>query len=143
MAILSANIGLAASFLDQSKVSKENFIKLLHEVDSPNIKEVIYSRPSGLSSLVVFFEDEISNYESREYPDDAFEIAIRTELLNITEWLSKQTVDSFKSFEASGLKVWMFFEFWIENVQLDISLPPNLLAECGRLNITIDIVTND
>ncbi|WP_444929153.1 hypothetical protein ACJJIF_15075 [Microbulbifer sp. SSSA002] len=143
MAIVNANIGLAANYLDGRKVRKSDFVDKLNSIDSPDIKGVIYNRVAGLSSIIVFIEDELSNYHDQKDPDAAFEQALAFGIDKFTDWLKTQESSLFKTLKNNQLKVWVFIELWIEDDQLDINFPPKLLTECGRLNISIDIVTND
>lgn len=143
MAILNANIGLAANYCDDRGVEKADFIERVKGIDNPEVKEIACDRGVGLSSLIVFLEEELHSFEDRDDPDEAFDQAIIDGMNKIADWLKLQDSIIFDNFRQVGLKVWIFVELWIEDDQLALKLPPHLLSECGRLNISIDIVTND
>lgn len=143
MSVLSANIGLAANYLVSREVVKSDFIDKLDGTDSNLIKSLAHDRGAGISSLVVFVEEEIENYKDANDPDAEFHYAINAAMKNMAQWLALQSKSVFEGFLNSGLKVWVYVELWIDGDQLDMSFPSQLLAECGRLEMSIDMATND
>ena len=95
MAIVSANIGLTANYLDTRSVSRIDFIDFLQNIDDDLIKEITYNREGGMSSLIVFIEDELSRYE--DDPEESFLEAIDNDLNQVALWLSQQQQCVFES----------------------------------------------
>lgn len=143
MAIEHINIGLAANFMDEREVFRSDFIDQLKNINHSSIKETASDRGSGLSSLIVFMEKGLPEFESSDDPYLALEEEFSKNSIEIAEWLNMQDAKTFEKLANGGLKVWVFIEMWIESDQLDLKLPPNLLFECGRLNLSVEIVTNE
>jgi hypothetical protein len=86
---------------------------------------------------------EASTFAREDEPTRAFAAALRDSFLNAARWLAKQSSEVFECLRAAGYETDIFIGVWIDSDQLDVDLPPEFLLECGRLGLTISIITND
>ncbi len=74
---------------------------------------------------------------------EAFAAAVRDGLIRAAAWLARQSAGVFEELRAAGRMTDIFVGGWMTDDQFDLDLPPEFLAACGALGLTISICTND
>ncbi len=85
----------------------------------------------------------VADYSGAGEPTEAFVAALKEALLKAAKWLAKQSPEVFQALRGAGFVTDVFIGAWIDSDQLDLDLPPEFLAECGRHGLTISLITND
>jgi hypothetical protein len=78
-----------------------------------------------------------------EEPSEAFAAALLQGLQRAARWLAKQPPDLFRGLREAGFVTDVFIGAWINSDQMDLDLPPEFLRACGKLGLTISLITND
>ena len=68
---------------------------------------------------------------------------LREVLDAITEFLSRRPVEVFEGFGGRGLEVEMFIDGWMDQDQMELTLPPPFLAACASRGVGIKVMSND
>lgn len=116
-----------AEFLDQLVVDADDSVKK-RKTPNPRVD-------------VMFIER--SEFANADEPSESFAAELETRLTKAAGWLNKQPDSLFKSLRKSGYSTELLFTGWIDCDQMDLDLPPALLAACGKHGLKISIVTND
>ncbi len=114
----------------------------LSEAD-PAIGRISVGKSRYEASLIVFSELECQADPGNTERSMLFAANIERAFEQIAAWLNDRPSKGVRSLQQSGLKVNLFIGLWIDNDQLDLSLPPSFLQACGRQNLRIEIITND
>jgi hypothetical protein len=95
------------------------------------------------AARIVLFGLEISECEPGTERYQEFSRRIEAGLQHAARWLASLTASAFDEWRGLGKKADVFIGGWMNNDQFDLTLPPQFLAECGRLGLPITICTND
>jgi hypothetical protein len=95
--------------------------------------------------LAIAVEDfaHIDTSEDAGARSEAFAAAVRDGLIRAAGWLTRQSADVFAELRASGRVTDVFVGGWVTDDQFDLDLPPEFLAACGALGLSVSICTND
>ncbi len=142
MAVESFELSLRGYYKDGHAVTRDVFAEPLNARRSEGIVDVVCDRGSWQSGLIVLSQRRVSDYEQESEPHEAFAAEIRVDLERIARWLVERE-EGVSRIKEAGLTVDVFMDVWIDQDQLELSLPPSLLLACGRLGLEVQIVTND
>jgi hypothetical protein len=142
VSLQSITISLRAYYDDGRNVASERFISPLDIVDS-EVVEVLSDRGMWASALVVLVRMRLSDYSASAEPYEVFSAALSGKLEDIAVWLDRQSPDAFRQMRSEDLVTDLFLDAWIDDDQIDLALPASLLAACGRLGLSIGMITND
>lgn len=142
MSLQSITISLRAYYSDGRNVTSERFISPL-DIGASDAVEVLSDRGMWASALVVFVRMHLSDYSASAEPYEVFAAALSGKLKDITGWLDRQSPDAFQQMRSGDLVTDLFLDAWIDGDQLDLTLPTSLLVACGRLGLSIGMITND
>jgi len=95
------------------------------------------------ASIITFYEDELIAYKSETEPNEIFVASIEAAFTRITNWLNQRSIEKLNDLRSNGVKIDIFIGLWIDNDQFDLQLPPAFLSACGRLDLKIDIISNN
>jgi hypothetical protein len=143
MAVQNVSISLQAVHRDGGNVSREEFIHPLDIKSTDKIVQIFSDRGKWASGLVVFFQGDISEFAASLEPRESFAEQIKSTLDYIALWLDERPPGAIESLIRNGLELSLFIPLWIDQDQMELSLPPCLLLACGRLAIKIEMITND
>ncbi|MCL4806864.1 MAG: hypothetical protein KJ062_03570 [Thermoanaerobaculia bacterium] len=146
MAIKYAWVGLRATPQGGSGVTSLGFLDLLGAaVGVDGVVAVTADRGVGYSALISFFEGREEDFPGVDdlSPAAALEDAIGIALASAARWLSARPADLFERLAGSGLNVDLFLDLWIDQDQLELRLPADLLLACGQRGLPISTITND
>ena len=142
MAVQSVRMSLRGYYADGRKVTSDVFVAPLNLTEGDRITEIVCDRGAWHSALLVFSQRRISQYGAESEPHEALASQIRTDLEYLAEWLQRHEPE-LSRLKATGLKLDVFFDLWIDQDQLELAIPPALLLICGRLGLSIEMITND
>ena len=76
-------------------------------------------------------------------PAEAMHARIGEVLQVAARFLDRRPTETFEAFRRARLKVTLFIEPRINQDQMDLTLPPELVAACARQGLGIFIISND
>lgn len=140
MALQTASVSLRAYFEDGRSVTGDHLsnLALSHEA----IVETIADRGPWQSALVILARRNSEDYGGEADPQERLGEVLRLDLERAAAWLQGQS-DAIASLSATGLRVDVFVDLWIDQDQLDWSFPRAFLLACGQAGLPIRMVTND
>jgi hypothetical protein len=143
MALKSINMSLVAWRKSPDVIGYEDFIGRLAIPDTDHY-ETLRPQPGVRKTVVIRFlslsTDELP--QSTEILED-FSKRLTVAFGEIAEWLAARPASVFEEFRKSGLQLMFLMNLWIDDNQLDLALPPEFLAACGRLGIKVSILSNE
>jgi hypothetical protein len=119
----------------QPKLQTSDFVDRLvldkTEVDSVD--------PNGVTFPIIRLHD----CRSAKEPNTEMSRRLDANFRFIAEWLDRQSSDTFNEVRANKLIVDIFIDVWMDQDQMELALPAALLRACGRLDLPIEIMSND
>ena len=95
------------------------------------------------TSLIILARLKLSDFYSADDPWAAMAEELRQRFDETANWLRNRPKAAFDKYEEDGIKVDLLIQAWIDDNQVDLSLPARLCATCGELGIGIVFVTNE
>jgi|CXWL01.1.fsa_nt_gi hypothetical protein len=141
MAMISIEVLLRAHHANGERVTSENFLLRFSGLDAS--LSAVADREPGFSGKVVFFALTASRFRDEDDPQDALQTAIARALGEVANWLNSQSTVAIEAMRQEGLELTVLFDVEIDQDQLELALPPAFLSACSRLNMQVEIVTND
>jgi hypothetical protein len=126
----------------EGEITGTNFFKMLGLTTDDGWQSVAGTEISQ-AALIYFVEEEIASYQDLPEPSESLSSNIEQQLLKAAEWLLSREPDVFECCRESGLRTDIFIGGWIDQNQIDLSLPATFLLACGRAGLSIEVVTND
>jgi hypothetical protein len=148
MAVYSVLIGLQASRKDSLGVTSAEFLAPL------NIKsgEVEGTRADGgawTSGMIHLAIIRLSDFDHIDCTVDggaqseAFFAAIVEAFRAAGQFLDRRPAEVTTFMRASGLSLHLFVDVRMDQDQMELQFPPELLAACGRHSIDVYVISND
>jgi hypothetical protein len=85
----------------------------------------------------------LSDYEAEEEPIEVYTAAVRSHMLSVAAFLDRQEIAVFEKFRDSGLRVYIYLEVRMDQNQMQLNLPVAFLCACARLELAIEMISND
>jgi hypothetical protein len=82
-------------------------------------------------------------YKAEDQPSEAFENAMLAGFIDFSTWLATLASNACDALRAHGMKLAVLIDFWMDQDQMDLELPPELLIQLGRLRLPLQLVSND
>ncbi len=142
MAVQGISVSLRGHYADGRNVTAAEFLTPLQLSPSEKIVEAVADRGKWKSALVVLSRRRIADYKDVPEPHEALAAAIRSDFEQAAGWLDAHHA-GIGMMRREGLEVDLFLDLWIDEDQLELSCPSSLLLTCGRLGLTIEMITND
>ena len=140
MSVDQVAVTLLAMREDRKNIAEDEFISRL-KFDA--LKEPFSTRSDagvGVTSAVNVLPVSVEEFAAdREEMSESFDKRLGHLFLNIAQWLESIPKSVFDDMNLSGLTVWLFVDLVLSDNQIELHLPPRLLAACARLNLEIDI----
>jgi hypothetical protein len=142
MAITNISACLIGSYQDGRNVSSKDFTELLQLPATHWPVRIEADRGPWASAFVEFLDLTLNAFDNEPEPYAAFDREIHQRIEVACKWLTSQS-DRVKALTDSGLTLCFLIDMQIDNDQLDLTIPPDLLLACGQCQIPIQLITND
>ena len=88
-------------------------------------------------------ELRVDDFQVQPEPSEAFFEAVRTALIDFADVLTNVTLESLKQLRDSGYELEAVASVSMDQDQMELYLPWQLLREIGRLEVPLTVVSND
>ncbi len=143
MAVGSVAIVLQASFADGRGVRQEDFHKPLQLAKEDEVETSYGSGKQWESGGVCFAPVRLRDFSSTEEPSEEFFKEVARRLIAIAGFLERRPTAVFQRFQSDGLKVRILIDVWMNQDQMEVDLPCELLIACARHGLGISLISND
>lgn len=143
MSIISLDVLLHCYHKDGHNIKHDDFIGLLEGITDSCVSDSVADNGEDAASYLVLLSLNVSQFEREEEPYEAFSAEMTHGFELMAEWLNKQSSEVFEKLRNNDFKVSLFIDMWIDQDQLQLSLPARLLSSCARLEIGIEAISND
>ena len=140
MTILRIMTSLRGYYDDGKNVTSEAFVAPLRISDER--MEALADRGAWKSALITLSRRTIKDYEDCDEPHDAFAADVTSDLQRAAQWLQERRIE-IETLKGRGMRLDVFVDLWIDQEQMELSLPPSLLGVCGDLGLKLEMITND
>ena len=103
--------------------------------------EVVADRP-GRSATIVFGDDLSSDAFTGDARHDAFDDAVVQRLRAVGAWVMPRA-PAVRALASAGVAVELLIELWLDQDQLDLHLPVELLAALGAAGVGVYVLSNE
>ncbi len=148
MSVGSVLIGLQASRKDGRGVTSEEFLAPL-EIHQGEVQATQADAGAWASGMVYFAVVRYSDFGHVDKSGDAgaqseaFFAAIGEAFQLTARFLNQRGPEVIASMRATGLSLQLFIEVRMDKDQMELELPPELMAACGRHEIKAYVISND
>jgi len=139
----SVLIGLQASQGDGRAVTSSGFLAPLHIDERDQVESTRADGGAWASGMVYFPVTRLSTFANEAEPHEAFSIGVRKALLAAAEFLDRRSPEVISALRAAGLSLRLFIDVRMNQDQMDLELPPEFLATCGRHRLGVFMISND
>jgi hypothetical protein len=143
MAVGSLFIALQASHKDGRVIQDAEFFEPLKTDAADAVAEAISRNRRWGSALVVFPIVRLRDFGAMEEPTEAMNAHIKRVFQMVADFLNRRPTDVFESFRRFGLDVKLFVDVWMNQDQMEVEFPPELIAACGRQRLSMFVMSND
>ncbi len=143
MAVYSIKISLQSSSIDGGNIADEHFVKALAITSEDLINSVVSNRGKWATSSVIFPIIRLNDYANESEPSEVMFQKVRLTLNTIAGFLDRRPIEMMDSIKGRGLNVSLFIDVWMDQDQMELTLPPLLLKACGRHDLEIVMISND
>lgn len=123
-------------------VEDDDFVTPLGAAVEPPILSIASGRPAYHSALITFSDRSVTEFQDQTDRHAALELAIRADLIQLAMWLAPRAT-KIRALTIDGLVVDVVFDIWIDQDQLDLDIPTELLVACGAAGTPIRLTSND
>lgn len=96
---------------------------------------------SGGNAYLDVFQINLEDFSKEEEPTEAFHAATQNALQDFAAWLAGIPAEALDKFRSEGLRLGSHVYCWINGDFFDLTLPPQVMAELGCLNLPLQIMT--
>lgn len=145
MPLLGLDVALQCSHEDGQKVPKARFLDrlALGKKKGGPVASTKAGRYEWEASLVQFRALRPEQFADEDEPDEALQAATQELLAEVAAWLAMQPRGVFEALREDGLDVRLYVGVMLADGDLELSLPPALLAACGAAGVPIDVLSDD
>ena len=83
----------------------------------------------------------LEDFDDQEEPTEAFAAATLNALQEFAVWLTRLPTEALDTMRAGGFNLVAMIYCWIDGDMFDLVLPPDLMAELGRLKLPLQLMT--
>lgn len=148
MSVGSVLIGLQASWRNGRGVTTAEFLEPL--AIQPDEVEAVRADggewASGMVYIAVIRDSQFDHIDSSQdagAPSEAFYAAVVAAFRGAGRFLDQRSPAITAGMMAAGLSLRLFVDVRMNDNQMELELPPDLLAACGRHGIGIFLISND
>ncbi|MES2572030.1 MAG: hypothetical protein V4710_18490 [Verrucomicrobiota bacterium] len=112
------------------------------------VESAVADRGPWQSGLVYFSSIEFSEIHHNTSADagarsEAFYARVHEAFLNTSRFLARRSPGITETMRAAGLSLRFFIELDMDQDQMEIELPPELLTACSQHHLGIHLISND
>lgn len=148
MSVGSVSIGLQASRKDGRGVTPEEFLAPLDirpgQVEATRADSGKWS--SGMVDFAVIRHsdfDHVGKSADAGAQSEAFSAAIGEAFRATAQFLDERSPSVTTAMRTAGLSLQLFIEVRMDQDQMELELPPELLTACGRHGLRVYLISND
>lgn len=148
MSVGSVLIALQASRSDGRSVTTAEFITPL-AIQTGEVEALRADEGPWASGLVYFAVIRYSDFDHVDKAGDAgaqseaFFSGVVEAFQAVARFLDQRPVDVFSKMRANGLSIRIFVEVRMNQDQMELELPSEFLAACGRHGLGFNVISND
>ncbi len=142
MSVGSVLIGLQASRRDGRGVTTAEFLAPL-DIRSGEVEATRADGGAWASGMVCFSVTRLGAFAGAEEPTEAFFARLVEAFRAAGRFLDGRAQEVTSKLRACGLSLRLFIEIRMDHDQMELELPPELLAACGRHALGIYVISND
>jgi hypothetical protein len=147
MAVGSVLIGLQASGGPEGVTTDEFLVPL--NIQPGEVEDKRADSGAWASGMLYFATVRYSGFAHVDKSDDAgaqslaFDAGVAEAFQAATRFLDRRVPSVTARMREAGLKLRLFVEIRMDQDQMELAFPPELLAACGRHNIGVYTISND
>ncbi len=148
MSVRSVLIGLQASRKDGRGVTSAEFLAPL-DIQSGEVEGIRADGgpwASGMVYLAVVHDSEFAHVDTRTdagAQSEAFSIGVVEGFRAAGLFLDQRPTEVVAAIRAAGVSLRLFVELRMNQDQMELEFPPELLAACGRHGLGVYVISND
>jgi hypothetical protein len=148
MSVGSVLIGLQASRADGEGVTTAEFLAPL-AIQAGEVEATRSDAGEWASGMVYFAVVRHSDYSHVDKSTDAgaqseaFFVGVAEALRSAAKFLDQRSPAITTAMRSAGLSLRLFVEVRMDQDQMELELPPELLAACGRHGLGVYVISND
>jgi len=136
-------IGLQASFVDGRDVTASEFLAPLAIDTQDEVEATLADGGKWSSGMVYFPTARLSAFAHEAEPHEAFAAEVRRSLLTAAAFLERRSTEVTTGLQSKGLSLRLFVDVRMNQDQMELELPPELTAACGRHGLGVFVISND
>jgi hypothetical protein len=136
-------VGLQASFPDGREVAAGDFLVPLQ---IRPVDEVEATRADGgewAAGMIYFPVTRLSAFVHEAEPHEVFAKELRRALLVAAAFLDRRPTTVLDELRSTGLALRLFIDVRMDQDQMELNLPHELVAACGRHQLGVFVISND
>lgn len=148
MSVLSVLVGLQASRADGQGITTAGFLTPL-AIQPGEVEATTADGPMWMSGMVYFAILRYRAFAHVDTSDDAgaqseaFFAGIIEALRSVGRFLDRREPAVTAAMREAGLELRLFIEVRMDQDQMELEIPPELLAACGRHRLGVYVTSND
>jgi hypothetical protein len=140
--IYSVQAVVQASRPGGQNIGRAEFVDTVR-ADPAEADSVTFDRGPHSASNVKFRPVRLREYRTAADPYEAFAAALTAHFREIGRWIDARPNGGFDRVRAGGITVRLFIDVWMDQDQMDVELPVELLAGCARAGLPMFLISND
>lgn len=142
MSVKHAQFNLVASHGNGPPVLSSEFLVPLAAVVGGVVSDVRADGGKWSSGKIVFGQVALADFAGAFEPPEHFAAAMAARLDAIAGWMEPR-VEAMQSLARAGLQLQFIVELWMDQDQMDLHLPPRLMAALGKAGIVAYVLSNE
>lgn len=142
MAVFHLEMTLVGSFPDGQIVSEDKFAGPLRAVVGERVLRVESGHSKWQSGQVQFMNRNLEFYKDAAEPSEVFFAEIAETFVFIASWIDERRSE-LDAVRKSGLHVFLLIDVFMDQDQMELTVPPVLMRALGMAQIPIQIIGND
>lgn len=126
-----------------ANIAKKDFVALFSFTPEDAIKDKHSNQGAWMASRIEFHPVLLGNFDEAEEPTEAYAAAVQERLLNVAAFLDRQEAAAFEQFRRARMHVYIHIGLYMNENQMQLSLPVAFLSSCTRLGLGLEIISND
>ncbi len=142
MAVGSVLIGLQSSFHDGRGVTTADFLTPLN-IQAGEVEATRADGGAWTSGMVYFSVTRLSAFAKFDVPHEAFNAQVLQAFREAARFFDRRSPEVTAGLRSGGMSLRLFVEVRMDQDQMELELPPELSAACGRHSLGVYVISND
>jgi hypothetical protein len=142
MSVGSVLIALQASFKNGRGVTKADLLDPLN-IQPGEVKAAHANGGAWQSGMIYFAVVRLSDFAGADEPAEVHYMQVIEALRAAARFLDRRSTEAIAQLRAKGLSLRLFVDIRMDQDQMELELPPELLTACGRHALEIYVISND